>query len=280
MELVHSEIVRCVKATKSKSFHVATGHLLCQLGDEEASRQALDELFTPGYKEANDSNDIAAAAAAAVAAVAANEATTGSKSIGASFSSALFGGKPKPLPGGAGVAGGAAKLEDDGSAPLDAAADGKTKPPLPGGPRPPRPGDKPAGKPASNPKAKPPPGPAPAAPKVERGSSFISRGLSAVSNVTTKLFNTEDATATVRRKYFLSVQTHGLGGETGWGVTGPTVEKALLELCQLLDTTVTRLRKDQKKMVADSSAKAAGVNPNKRSVRNMKSKLSKLSTKG
>jgi len=62
-------------------------------------------------------------------------------------------------------------------------------------------------------------------------------------------------------------------------VSGPTVEKALLELCQLMDTTVTRMKKDQKKLAEDAGAKAAGINPNKRSVRNMKSKLSKLSSK-
>ena len=218
MDLVHAEIVRCVKGTKAKSFHVATGHLLCQLGDEESPRKALDEMFSPGYKEttATDPSDMAAEAAAKVAAdLAADLASSPSRSKSRSFSNALFGalsGKPpKPTTTDGGlstlsVATDAIEEGENEDASQKGRAFGKDKPPLPGGARPPPPAGAPSGKPSKAPGDKPRLQPLP--PKVERQSSFFQRGLSAVG-VTTKLFNSETVEATVHRKYFLSVQTHG-----------------------------------------------------------------------
>lgn len=36
---------------KAKSFHVATGHLLCVLGDEPEAKDMFDNVFAPGFKE-------------------------------------------------------------------------------------------------------------------------------------------------------------------------------------------------------------------------------------
>lgn len=49
--------------------------------------------------------------------------------------------------------------------------------------------------------------------------------------------------------------TIGIGGESGWGVTGPVVQKTMEEMAQLMDSTLTRLSKEQAKMKKEALAK-------------------------
>ena len=58
---------RSLKVLKAKNFHVATGHLLCALGEEPAAKDVFDMVFAPGFKEKKPSviDDTAAAMATA-----------------------------------------------------------------------------------------------------------------------------------------------------------------------------------------------------------------------
>lgn len=58
-------------------------------------------------------------------------------------------------------------------------------------------------------------------------------------------------------KYFIAVGTHGIGGESGWGVIGDNVERAIGNAAILLDSALTRLNNEMTK------SDAAGITSGK-----------------
>lgn len=103
------------------------------------------------------------------------------------------------------------------------------------------------------------------------------------SNIVSSIANTTKF-QTIPRQYFIAIKTNGLGGDTGWGVIGETIEKAIAETASALDQALVRrakektaLREKEEKLnkKAEDSEKKGVAPPPKKKNDNKKTKKSK-----
>jgi hypothetical protein len=103
------------------------------------------------------------------------------------------------------------------------------------------------------------------------------------SNIVSSIANTTKF-QTIPRQYFIAIKTNGLGGDTGWGVIGETIEKAIAETASALDQALVRrakekiaLREKEEKLnkKAEDSEKKGVAPPPKKKSDNKKTKKSK-----